>query len=174
MVRRIVSCVLWVGITACTDDESSESLTSFGSMTSAGTGTSAASETASASDTSTSPGTSSTSGTATDPATDAGTSSAGPTSDTTQGETTGDPATGSTGDAELGECIGLGAWTSCTMYCEAILEACVPDGCGGSTVVYYGDIGDCTGQVDGGGSSQACGDAFQTGGGNSFARCCCG
>ena len=176
-----------VAVAACGDDTSSESLTSFGSASDttsasasdAGTGmtgstdstVSSASDSGSSATTdasATSPGTSTT-----DP-----TTSAGPTSSSTGGDPTTDGTGGSdggsAGGADLGDCVGLGAWTSCTMYCEAILEACTPDGCGGSTVVYYGDIDDCTGQVDGSGSSQGCSESFQMGGGNSFARCCCG
>ena len=77
-------------------------------------------------------------------------------------------------NVDLGECVGLGAWTSCDMYCAAILEVCVESGCDGSTVVYYDDVNVCTAMTNGSGSAQSCSDGFDMSGQNSFARCCCG
>lgn len=93
-------------------------------------------------------------------------------------QTTGPSDTGTTGagpgEGQLGECIGVGAWSSCAQYCEAVLEQCVPGGCDGVTVAYYGDVGACTAMRADGGEASACGEGFTMGGGISFARCCCG
>lgn len=79
---------------------------------------------------------------------------------------------GGSGEGELGECIGIGAWESCAQYCEANLDVCVEGGCGGATVVYYGDVADCN-AMRGSGEATPCDEGFGMGGGASFARCCC-
>jgi hypothetical protein len=85
----------------------------------------------------------------------------------------GDTSSGGSGEGELGECVGIGAWESCAQYCEAVLEVCVEGGCGGATVVYYGDVAACN-AMRGNGEATPCDEGFAMGGGASFARCCCG
>lgn len=100
-------------------------------------------------------------------------STSGPPPGTDDATTAPGDTSGGTGAGELGECVGIGAWTSCAQYCEAVLDVCVEGGCGGSTVVYYGDVNDCTAMAAGSGEATACDAAFMGGGGASFARCCC-
>jgi hypothetical protein len=109
----------------------------------------------------------STSTTDPDPSTDSG-------KDSSSGDGTPDPTTGGVDGAALGDCIGTGAWDSCAQYCSARTQACVEGGCDGATVVYYGDVGDCTSRADGQPEADACDADFAMGGGISFARCCCG
>lgn len=110
------------------------------------------------------------------PTTDAPTtgeaSTSGPPPGTSE-ETTAPGDSGGTGAGELGECVGIGAWESCAQYCEAVLDVCVEGGCNGATVVYYGDVADCTAMQGGSSEAAACDATFPGGGGASFARCCC-
>lgn len=82
-------------------------------------------------------------------------------------------SSGNPGDGQLGDCIGTGAWTSCAMYCQANLDVCVEGGCGGATVVYYKDAGDCSAEQADSSAATPCAEPFAMGGGISFARCCC-
>lgn len=109
----------------------------------------------------------------TDAPTSAEASSSGPSSATDDATSTPGDTSGGTGEVGLGECIGLGAWESCAQYCEAVLEVCVEAGCDGSTVVYYGDVAECTDMQGGNGEATPCDEAFGMGGGVSFGRCCC-
>ncbi|HET6582941.1 MAG TPA: hypothetical protein VFG69_05835 [Nannocystaceae bacterium] len=109
------------------------------------------------------------------PATTAGdesTTSAGASSDTAPGDTTGAPCRGADCPT-LGECFGVGVWESCTQYCAAGKATCVPAGCDGATVVYYGDANACVDMRSNGESDQSCDADFMQGGATSFARCCC-
>jgi len=110
------------------------------------------------------------------PTTDAPTTDApttGPPPGTDDATTAPEDTSGGSGEVELGECIGIGAWESCAQYCEAVLEVCVEAGCDGATVVYYGDVASCNAMQGNGGEATACDEGFAMGGGASFARCCC-
>ncbi len=111
------------------------------------------------------------------PTTDGSTSSAAttdtPTTDTPTTDTPTTDTSGNPGDGQLGECIGTGAWNNCAQYCSANLDVCVEAGCDGQTVVYYNDVGSCTDMEADGGEAIGCDEDFATGGGISFARCCC-
>jgi hypothetical protein len=74
----------------------------------------------------------------------------------------------------LGECFGIGIWESCDQFCEANDAVCVEGGCGGATVVLYGDAMACIDMRSNGDADQPCDAGFdQQGGGVSFGRCCC-
>lgn len=74
----------------------------------------------------------------------------------------------------LGECFGIDIWASCDQFCEANDAVCVQGGCGGATVVYYGDANACIDMSSNGEAALPCDGAFDTqGGGVSFGRCCC-
>jgi hypothetical protein len=73
----------------------------------------------------------------------------------------------------LGECFGVGVWESCDQFCEANSAVCVEGGCGGATVVYYGDAMACIDMDSNGEAAQSCADGFEQGGAVSFGRCCC-
>jgi hypothetical protein len=74
----------------------------------------------------------------------------------------------------LGECFGIGIWESCDQFCEANDAVCVEGGCGGATVVLYGDANACIDMRSNGDADQPCDAGFdQQGGGVSFGRCCC-
>lgn len=74
----------------------------------------------------------------------------------------------------LGECFGIDIWVSCDQFCEANDAVCVEGGCGGATVLYYGDAMACIDMRSNGEEASACDAGFATqGGGVSFGRCCC-
>jgi hypothetical protein len=87
--------------------------------------------------------------------------------------TSGPPCRGADCPA-LGECFGIGVWDSCDQFCAANDAVCVDAGCGGATVVFYGDAEACVDMRSNGDSDQSCADGFELqGGGVSFGRCCC-
>jgi hypothetical protein len=177
MPRPPVLSLVAMLVLACADVGTGEDTNPFGDGTAAtGTDTGASSPTS---------GEASTAGTGeatamptTEPATTeapttAEASTSGPPPDTDDATSTpGDSSDGGSGEGELGDCIGIGAWESCAQYCEANLDVCVEAGCGGVTVVYYGDIEACT-AMRGNGEATPCDEGFAMGGGASFARCCC-
>lgn len=159
-------------VLACTAADDGGDTNPFGSTAPTSTITEASTNDASTNEATTTAATA-TAATATE-ATTTGTpsdSSSGSPPSTSDGPAT--DGTGNPGDGQLGGCIGTGAWTSCAMYCEANLDVCVEAGCGGATVVYYKNVGDCTSDQADSSAATPCNDPFAMGGGISFARCCC-
>jgi hypothetical protein len=166
-------------VLACADVGGGEDTNPFGDGTmGTGTGTSASNPTSDEASTAGTGGATAmptTESATTDAPTTAEASTSGPPPDTddatsTPGDTSSD---GGSGEGELGECLGIGAWESCAQYCEAILDVCIEGGCGGATVVYYGDVASCN-AMRGEGEATPCDEGFSMGGGVSFVRCCCG
>ena len=104
-------------------------------------------------------------GSTTTPATDTG-ANTGTETDTATGSATGE-------NGGLGDCIGLGVWPSCAVYCDAVGQSCSEAGCDGATAHYYGAAGECADLKNGTPESHACDDPLLDGGNISFARCCC-
>jgi hypothetical protein len=172
MVRPPLGPFVAMLVLGCADVETGEDTNPFGDGTAA-TGTATGQATSPTSDDA-STATMPTSGMpTTDAPTTAEASSSGPPPGTDDATSTPGDSSGGPGQGELGECIGIGAWESCAQYCEAVLDVCVEAGCDGATVVYYGDVADCTAMADGNGEATGCDEGFGMGGGASFARCCC-
>jgi hypothetical protein len=175
MSRLPVVSLVSLLVLACADVGGGEDTNPFGDGTAAtGTDTEASSPTSGEASTAAT-GEATTEPATTEAPTTAEATTSGPPPDTDDATSTpGDSSSGGgSGEGELGECIGIGAWESCAQYCEAGLDVCVEAGCGGVTVVYFGDIGDCTAATRGNGAATPCDESFAMGGGASFARCCC-
>jgi hypothetical protein len=179
MARALPASFVVMLVLGCADVGGGEDTNPFGDGTAAtstatGEATGAASDGEASTAGTPTTGTPTTDATTTDPPTTADASSSGPPPDTDDATTApSDTSGGPTGNGELGECIGIGAWESCAQYCEAVLEVCVEAGCDGATVLYYPDVGACTAMRDASSAATPCDQGFAMGGGASFARCCC-